>query len=380
MSPLAATDYALAIVRSKGLSLTPQDGEKVARATAGHPLLITNIVAQARRRDRQALLEEVRRHEGDWAAQVEAVYAWSAERIGEPGRRAWEALPLFPAGWVPEAPLRALAGPEGAEALRDAAVADFDPRLQGWRWHPTAAEYAVRRWPLGEKERQERLAATLPAWAGWLERLRGEGTAVPARPEAGLPNLEALLEVTPQAPREVAWGFLEALGRALPAPDRTLALPACREAQACRHPARRASCPTPTPTATPCLPGTLPIRLTLAPPEVVAEFTIWITGTAQTACAPPVRLEWAWGDGQEDVQPFPARHTYTGPGTYPITATAYDALGNRAVRPLILDRLTVSSSPGDLPFLGVASDLGAWCIFFVPVRKPGGRPGKPAPT
>ncbi len=230
LSPAAAIRYALALACSKGLPLTPRDAEEIARATAGHPLLITNIVAQARRRDRQALLEEVRRHKGDFAAQVEAVYAWSAERIDEAGCRAWETLPLFPAGWVPEAPLYALAGTKGLKALREAAaVADFDPRLQGWRWHPTAAEYASRRWPLDEEERQERLGATLPAWTGWLERLRGEGAGAHARLEATLPNLEPLLEVAPRGPRKPAWGFLQALDRALPAPDRTLNLRAVQE-------------------------------------------------------------------------------------------------------------------------------------------------------
>ncbi|MFQ5342117.1 MAG: CHAT domain-containing protein [Anaerolineae bacterium] len=233
LSPAAASRYALALAHSKGLSLTPQDAGEIALATSGHPLLITSIVARTRRRDRQALLEEVRRHQGDFAAQVEAVYAWSAARIGEAGRRAWATLPFFPAGWVPEVPLRALVGPEGAAALRDAAVADFDPRLQGWRWHPTAAEYAARHWSQGEDERRERLAATLPAWAGWLERLRGEVPATAnVRLEEVMPNLEPLLEslsraergMARQAPREAAWSFLQALDRVLPAPDRTLAL------------------------------------------------------------------------------------------------------------------------------------------------------------
>ena len=118
---------------------------------------------------------------------------------------------------------------EGA-ALRQAAVADFDPRWQGWRWHPTAAEYAARRWPLGEKERQERLGAALPAWAGWLERLREEGAAAAyAWLEAALPNLPPLLDVARHAPREAAWSFLETLDSVLPAPDRTLALRAVQE-------------------------------------------------------------------------------------------------------------------------------------------------------
>lgn len=212
LSHAAAGDYALALAQSKGLPLKAEEAGEIAQATAGHPLLITNIVARTRRRERQVLLEEVRRHEGDFAAQVEAAYDWSAKNIGEAGRQAWRALPLFPAGWVPEAPLHALAGPEEAAALREAAVADFDPSLQGWRWHPTAAEYAARRWPLDEEERQERLRATLPAWASWLERLGGEGAAAAhTQLEVTLPNLEPLLAEAPRLGREAAWDFLDLL-------------------------------------------------------------------------------------------------------------------------------------------------------------------------
>ncbi len=213
--------YALRLAEGKGLRLELDEAIEIARASAGHPLLIANIVAQARRRDRQALMEEVRRHEGDFAAQVEAVYAWSAER-NEAGQRAWRILPLFPAGWLPEAPLRSLAGAEGAAALREAAVADFDPHLQGWRWHSSAAEYAARRWPLGEAERASLLEASLPGWTAWLEGLREvEGSEAHSRLEAALPNLETLLAA--HGVRDLD-PFLTALDDVLPEPDRTLAL------------------------------------------------------------------------------------------------------------------------------------------------------------
>ena len=238
LSEAAAVGYALALARAKEVPLTEEDAEEIARATAGHPLLIAGIVAHARRRDRQALLAEVRRHEGDFAAQVEAVYAWSAKRLGKAGRRAWQVLPLFPAGWAPEAPLQALAGAAGIEALRRAAVADFDPRLQGWRWHPTAAEYAARRWPLGwplsrllgRRARRKRLVATLPAWTRWLEGLRREGgKTARARLEAALPNLETLIAVVGGHGRTPLRPFLRALDRVLPPPDRTLSLRAVQE-------------------------------------------------------------------------------------------------------------------------------------------------------
>ena len=224
----AAVRYALAFARSKDLTLAAAEAEEIARATAGHPLLIAQIVAQTRRRDRQALLEEVRHHEGDFAAQLEAIYAWSWERLDETGRAAWQALLLFPAGQAPEIVLRALAGATGLQALREkAAVADFDPRGQAWRWHPTVAEYVARRRPLDEAERRARLIAALPAWTRWLEGLEAE--TAPARLEAALPNLELLPAVAPHAPQEVARSFLKALDGVLPAPDRTLALRAIQE-------------------------------------------------------------------------------------------------------------------------------------------------------
>ncbi|MFQ3630440.1 CHAT domain-containing protein, partial [Roseiflexus sp.] len=222
LEPEAAERYIVTLDKNKGVQLTPQEVQEIAQATGGHPLLVEKIVAQTLRRDRQSLLEEVRRRAGDFAAQVDAVYAWSAERIGEAGQRAWQALPLFPAGWTPEGPLRALAGTGGTEALRGAAVADFDPRVQGWRWHATAADYARHHWPLPEDERREWLQATLPAWTAWLGSVRGEGA--PIRLEAALPNLEPLLEAARSAPREASWPFLEAMDAALPDPDRTLAL------------------------------------------------------------------------------------------------------------------------------------------------------------
>ena len=221
-----AVHYASEIARSKGVPLTGSDAEEIACATAGHPLLITQIVTRARRRDRQALLAEVRSRAGDFAAQVEAVYAWSAERVGAAGERAWSALPLFPAGWVPEAALRTLAGDDGIEALRSAAIADFDPMRQVWRWHPTAAGYAAQRWPLRDAERKQRHAATLPAWSDWLAGL-GEDTQSDALLEAALLNLAPLIDAARDA--DAGLRFLHQLARVLPAPDHTLTLRSIQE-------------------------------------------------------------------------------------------------------------------------------------------------------
>lgn len=102
LSHAAAGDYALALAQSKGLPLKAEEAGEIAQATAGHPLLITNIVARTRRRERQALLEEVRRHEGDFAAQVEAAYDWSAKNIGEAGPRPGGPCPSSPPAGCPK--------------------------------------------------------------------------------------------------------------------------------------------------------------------------------------------------------------------------------------------------------------------------------------
>ncbi|RMI06589.1 MAG: CHAT domain-containing protein, partial [Calditrichaeota bacterium] len=115
----SAARHALAVGEKKA-GLKPEEAAEIAAAAAGHPLLVEKIVALTRRRDRQTLLAEVQEHRSDFAAQLEAVYEWSAERVSEAGQAAWQVLPLFPAGYLPEAALRVLAGPEGGEALRAA--------------------------------------------------------------------------------------------------------------------------------------------------------------------------------------------------------------------------------------------------------------------
>jgi PKD repeat protein len=72
------------------------------------------------------------------------------------------------------------------------------------------------------------------------------------------------------------------------------------------------------------------ISLTLEPPQV-SDLTVTVSGTVTATNSAITRLNWQWGDGTSGDQWFPAMHTYTISGTYPITATAYDDLGNRAV-------------------------------------------------
>ena len=219
-----AVRYALFLARHREIPLTWDRAAKIAEAVGGHPLLLEKLVAQARRRDLEDLLQEVEERRGDYQEQLEKVYAWSAERLNDAGLEAWRALQLFPAGSAPEGPLRAACGEGGPQALREAAIADFDPAEQAWQWHATVSEYARGRWPLSEEERRSRLIDLFPAWTAWLKRLSAGDAKSHMKLEKARPNLQSEMEVCTGTSYEEAWAFLDALDRALPSPDRTLSL------------------------------------------------------------------------------------------------------------------------------------------------------------
>jgi hypothetical protein len=78
-------------------------------AVDGHLLLLEQLVAKARRRDLDELLQEVKERRGDFIEQLDEVYSWSAAKLDDEGRNAWKELLLFPAGSTPEGLLRAAA-------------------------------------------------------------------------------------------------------------------------------------------------------------------------------------------------------------------------------------------------------------------------------
>ncbi len=226
----AAVRYALRLAEERGIPLGPTKAEEMVRAVDGHPRLVELLVAQARQRDLAVLLREVRERRGDFRRQLELVYDWSVGLLEERGQLgAWQALDLFPAGRAPEGLLRAAAGEEGVEALREAALADFDPARQFWRWHATVGEYARIHWPLDEGERCARLAALLPVWTEWLAGLPPETPERVFRIEAQEANLGLLLEQAAHLPGEALRAWLRGLQRVLPEPDRTLSLRAFEE-------------------------------------------------------------------------------------------------------------------------------------------------------
>jgi len=84
--------------------------------------------------------------------------------------------------------------------------------------------------------------------------------------------------------------------------------------------------------ATPAIPATATLGVPV-PFSVEAPFDIW---------SPPVSTSWTFGDGGGSSGPS-VTHTYAVPGTYAVTVTATDALGNTASHSA---RITVVPAPG----------------------------------
>jgi hypothetical protein len=219
-----AVEYARFQADQRKIPLTPEKALIIARAVGGHPRLLEQIVAQARRQDLDGLLDDVAKREGDYADKIEEVYSWCAARLDPEGEAAWRALPLFPGGNAPEAVLKAAAGEEGPHKLREAALADFDQAGQLWRWHSTVAEYARGHWPFTPAEQKMRKVALLPAWERWLKRLPAGEQRTHVRLEASRPNLESAAEECAGYSRQEAGAFLDVLEGRLPQADRTLTL------------------------------------------------------------------------------------------------------------------------------------------------------------
>jgi hypothetical protein len=179
-----ATEYASFQAVQRKIDLPAKKAWAIAKAVDGHPRLLEQIVAQARRQDLDELLEDVARRGGSFAEKIEEVYSWCAERLDPEGEAAWRALQLFPGGNAPEIVLEAAAGEGGPGKLREAALADFDSAWQLWRWHATVAEYARGHWPFTPPELGARRSALLPAWQRWLQRLPADEGAFQAE---GLP-------------------------------------------------------------------------------------------------------------------------------------------------------------------------------------------------
>ena len=89
----------------------------------------------------------------------------------------------------------------------------------------------------------------------------------------------------------------------------------------------------------------MPPILTLYDPQIDG-LTVIINGIAAPGYkgAKITRIHWDWGDGFSEDRPFPATHTYSKPGTYTITVTAYQSDGLSTTRVL-----TVRVEAGNIP-------------------------------
>lgn len=220
-----ATRYAWTLAGQKNnIHLNKQEAYRIARAVDGHPLLVEQLVALAGSQDLDELLDEVEEKKGNFAAKIEKVYSWSAARLDPAGLVAWKALLLFPAGSAPESVLKAASGEQGPQKLREAALADFDPSEQLWRWHATVAEYAGGHWPIDPEELRSQRLMLLTAWNNWLKKLPTEGDRMQLRLESSRHNLAVMAEDCTKAQQKDAHVFLDELEARLPMPDRTLTM------------------------------------------------------------------------------------------------------------------------------------------------------------
>jgi PKD repeat protein len=57
--------------------------------------------------------------------------------------------------------------------------------------------------------------------------------------------------------------------------------------------------------------------------------TVTVNGSAALGYsgASITRIRWEWGDGSSEDSLFPATHTYSSPGAYTVTVTAYQSNG-----------------------------------------------------
>uniref|UniRef100_A0A7C1CFC2 PKD domain-containing protein n=1 Tax=Thermofilum adornatum TaxID=1365176 RepID=A0A7C1CFC2_9CREN len=90
--------------------------------------------------------------------------------------------------------------------------------------------------------------------------------------------------------------------------------------------------------------------LTLYDPQI-AGLTVSINGTTAPGYkdAKITRIFWDWGDGFSEDHSFPASHTYSKPGTYTITVTAYQSDGLSTTKTLTL-KVEAENSPPIVDF------------------------------
>jgi tetratricopeptide (TPR) repeat protein len=122
---------------------------RLAHACGGHPLILEQVVALARKRPLAHMLESIQSLGEDYLKILRMVLDWSLEALDdEKAREALACLPIFGAGsCTPAALAAALDMPPGvlyplADKLREAALLVFDPRYERYEWHASVSDYA----------------------------------------------------------------------------------------------------------------------------------------------------------------------------------------------------------------------------------------------
>jgi PKD repeat protein len=89
-----------------------------------------------------------------------------------------------------------------------------------------------------------------------------------------------------------------------------------------------------------------PPTLALGNPQING-LTVTISGTATPGYtgATITRIHWDWGDGESEDTWLPATHTYTSPGTYTVTVTAYQSDGLTTAKTLTVTLQTTNKPP-----------------------------------
>lgn len=108
-------------------------------------------------------------------------------------------------------------------------------------------------------------------------------------------------------------------------------------------------------------------------PQLVSFNSTGTYANAAGASLVPSSYVWSFGDGGNDTDPSPS-HRYTVAGTYTVTLTVTDTLGNTAATARIVTYTTLSPPPG-FTMYNARGELAADGHFYFAWTNAGGSPG-----